>query len=291
MNEYAIVNKPIASIYSENKKGVITDEALHGMRVKILDKNKKFAKIQTDYNYMGFVKNSNLTYENSENKYAINMYNTNYEVTNKFIVTAPFVDVLNKAEMQSTIIKTIPRGSIICKNNNYNDYVQNDWVNVVLPNGKTGYAKSSHIKFMPVKAAQLHNITKKQQQELREKICDSALSYLGTQYRWGGKTPLGIDCSGLTFMAYMLNGIYIYRDAKIKKGFAVKQILSSKIKKADLLFFHGHVAMYLGKGNFIHSTAFCHQQGVVISSLCKNKSNFRKDLKHSFIAAGSVFEN
>ena len=65
----------------------------------------------------------------------------------------------------------------------------------------------------------------------REQVIQSAFRYLGTPYRWGGKTPAGIDCSGLCSMAYMLNGAYIYRDAKIMDGFPLKEITREELKR------------------------------------------------------------
>ena len=47
-------------------------------------------------------------------------------------------------------------------------------------------------------------------------------------------------------MAYMLNGIIIYRDAKIIEGFPMHAIDISEMKPGDLIFFPGHVAMYIG---------------------------------------------
>ena len=76
-------------------------------------------------------------------------------------------------------------------------------------------------------------------------MCIRDRSYLGAQYRWGGKTPLGIDCSGIVSMAYLLNGVTIYRAAAIKSGFALHEISLEAAKPGDLLFFPGHVAMYL----------------------------------------------
>ncbi|MFR6589933.1 MAG: C40 family peptidase [Gallintestinimicrobium sp.] len=57
------------------------------------------------------------------------------------------------------------------------------------------------------------------EEAFRESIMQTAYSCLGTQYRWGGKTACGIDCSGLAFMSYFRNGILIWRDAAIKEGY------------------------------------------------------------------------
>ncbi|WP_241425298.1 C40 family peptidase [Clostridium beijerinckii] len=117
------------------------------------------------------------------------------------------------------------------------------------------------------------------EEDLRNNLVSSAVSYIGTQYRWGGKTPLGIDCSGLCSMAYMLNGILIYRDAKIKEGFPIKEITFKQIKKGDLIFFPGHVAMYLGNGKYIHSSTS--NDVVKINSFNKNSNDYNEDLDRS----------
>ena len=125
--------------------------------------------------------------------------------------------------------------------------------------------------------------------ELRRRIADGALGYLGVQYRWGGKTPLGLDCSGLTAMAYLLQGILIYRDARIEEGFPIHAIDRARMDVADLLYFPGHVALYLGEGRYIHSTGAAVSGGVVINSLEPEDPLYRDDLVKSLYAVGSVF--
>jgi len=125
--------------------------------------------------------------------------------------------------------------------------------------------------------------------QIRRELIRTAYSYLGTQYRWGGKSPLGIDCSGLTFMSYYLNGIIIYRDAAIKEGFAIREINIKDIGIGDLIYFPGHIAMYLGGGKYIHSTARKGSDGVVINSLIKGEEDYREDLAASIKAVGSIF--
>jgi cell wall-associated NlpC family hydrolase len=92
-------------------------------------------------------------------------------------------------------------------------------------------------------------------EELRKGIVEAALSYLGVQYRWGGRTPAGVDCSGLCFMAYRLNGLTIWRDADVDRNPHLRKIPLEEAKPGDMMFFPGHVAMYLGNGEFVHSAA------------------------------------
>ena len=80
----------------------------------------------------------------------------------------------------------------------------------------------------------------------RKDIIETAKLYLNTPYLWGGKTPFGIDCSGLTQMVYKINGYIIPRDAKdqVKLGRNLGFIQESK--EGDLAFFDNE------EGEIIH---------------------------------------
>lgn len=82
----------------------------------------------------------------------------------------------------------------------------------------------------------------------RAAVCEQAKKYMGTEYRWGGKSGRGIDCSGLVSSAYMQCGVLIYRDAKIIEGWPMHEVAFENKKPGDALFFPGHVALYLAKG-------------------------------------------
>ncbi len=130
-----------------------------------------------------------------------------------------------------------------------------------------------------------------QEEVFREGLVQSARAYLGTQYRWGGKSSQGLDCSGLVFMCYMENGALIYRDAGTPDNYAVRKISAGELKKGDLLFFPGHVAMYLGNGRYIHSTAFAATPCVTINSLNPDDPDYREDLAGKITGYGSIFQN
>lgn len=85
-------------------------------------------------------------------------------------------------------------------------------------------------------------------------IITFAKKYLGLPYVWGGTTTKGFDCSGFTQYCYkQVAGIDITRTTytQINSGTVIGQ---SSAKAGDLFFPHsGHVGLYMGDGNVIHS--------------------------------------
>jgi len=161
---------------------------------------------------------------------------------------------------------------------------QAGWAKVMLADGRFGYVIDGFLED-PRSAC---NVS---QDRLRQQLVETAMQYLGTQYRWGGKSPLGIDCSGLTSIAYLINGILIYRDAKIVEGFPIHEIAFKDRKPGDLLFFKGHIAMVIDERRYIHATAKMGSNGVVINSLCPKDKDYREDLAKGILAVGSVFSS
>ena len=108
-------------------------------------------------------------------------------------------------------------------------------------------------------------------------------------YVFGHKKPDTDSVCAAISMAYLMNGIIIFRDAKIKEGFPVREINFKDKKPGDLFYYPGHVAMYIGADKYIHSTAHNGSDGVVINSLNPNDPDYRADLVQMMYAVGSIF--
>lgn len=81
----------------------------------------------------------------------------------------------------------------------------------------------------------------------------AALSMVGVPYRFGGASPSGFDCSGLTQWAYAQIGISLPHSANAQAAMGT-QIPLSELQPGDLVYWYDlHVAMYIGDGQMVHA--------------------------------------
>ena len=73
------------------------------------------------------------------------------------------------------------------------------------------------------------------------------------RYKWGGKSFNGIDCSALIQVFLNFNNKFCPRDAKDQFKFFKKNIKLNKIKKNDIIYWKGHVALVLSNKKLIHA--------------------------------------
>jgi cell wall-associated NlpC family hydrolase len=118
--------------------------------------------------------------------------------------------------------------------------------------------------------------------EKSEDIIDTALSYSGVRYKYGGTTRKGIDCSGLLYISFMEHDINLPR-VSFYMAHEGKRIDLEEVTKGDLLFFTtskrrkriNHVGLVVAiegeEIKFIHATT---SRGVIVSSLQEGYWNY-----------------
>lgn len=316
-----IVNVPSAEIRRSPKEqaarpdlSCVEDEVLFGMRLYAEGEEKEgWIPVMTEYRYKGWVRRGDCAFYSREKETeasscvldlaeALSDYPDNNRV--KIILSKSFADVLSGPSVKaSAVIRSLPRGARVEIADDPSGAEHPSWQKVKLPDGREGYIPEGILGDYYARAlinpdgsltedgrrSAWLSQGENPEEIFRRRITSTARLYKGACYRWGCKTPSGIDCSGLCHTAYILNGIRIFRDSHMEDDFPIHPITMDKMKEGDLIYFPGHVAMYLGNQEYIHSTAAAGSDGVTINSLDPASPIYRADLPEEIRAVGSYF--
>ncbi len=123
--------------------------------------------------------------------------------------------------------------------------------------------------------------------QVRTDLIATAKTFVGRPYMWGGTAYEGLDCSGLTYLIYRLNGIFIERDAGPQYKISTR-VEKTSLEPGDLVFFEtykkgaSHVGVFLDGSKFIQASS---SKGVCISDL--NEEYYRVH----FYSSGRILLN
>ncbi len=147
-------------------------------------------------------------------------------------VSALATFIYAKPDMKSELRLRLPFGAQLAVNGTDGEFAK-------LPEG---YVFAQHIS--PVSTPVTDHVT-------------TAERFLGIPYLWGGRSSLGIDCSGLAQMALHSAGIAAPRDSG-PQAQSVGQALApdAPLKRGDLVFWAGHVGLMQDPETLLHATAF-----------------------------------
>lgn len=98
--------------------------------------------------------------------------------------------------------------------------------------------------------------------------------FINVKYKWGGKHFTGIDCSALPQLLLNFNNKFCPRDTKDQIKYFKKKIRLNNLRKNDLIFWKGHVAIAISKQKLIH--AYGPEKKTVMMSVAKTINTIEK---------------
>ena len=204
----------VINVYKKNNiKSGVVTQLLYGDTFKKLKKNRSWIKIKND--------SDNFIGYIKNKKFFSNCKNTH-----KICVLCS--NLYSKPNGKAKISKKLSFGSkikVTKKNNNFYKF-DNLWI------------KKNDVKKINYKTKDIFKYVKK---------------FVNTKYKWGGKHFSGIDCSALVQLLLNFNSKFCPRDTKDQIKYFKKKIKLQHIRKNDLIFWNGHVAVAISRQKLIHS--------------------------------------
>ena len=253
---WGLVKLAVASLRCDAKHSAeMATQAVMGTPVKVLDGSGDWLRVQLPDDYIAWMPESSITFCSATQMQQWRKARRCVVVINH---TTLLADTCTGEAVSDLALSNILE---------YKGTDHNWWVRLATPDGREGWVYAPDVK----------DFDEWKQQPLDMKLVErTARSMMGCGYLWGGTSTKVTDCSGLTKISYLANGIILQRDAS-QQALTGKKISDwHQCTLGDLLFFGNsttgrvtHVGMYLRDGKYIH----CSGQ-VKINSLDPSASDY-----------------
>lgn len=147
----------------------------------------------------------------------------------------------------------------------------NGWIKIRTSGGTVGYVSSSYVTGASGSSSSSRvtatstSASSSSTSSTGQAVANYALQFLGLPYVWGGESlTSGADCSGFTKAVYAHFGVYLPHYDLYQRAYGTPVASISQARPGDLVFYSGHVAIYIGNGQVISARG--KRYGVAITS-------------------------
>ena len=249
-------------------------QSLMGTVVEIIGEEGYWRQVVTPEPYNAWCTNLGLVEMSAEQ---IN----EYKAAPKYICLAQHSGVYETPSLKGRRLSDLSMGNLVrivyTEGKKVKPSVKKKWAEVMLPDGRKGWTPAADLTVFAEWAGK--------QKITAENIVNTAMTFEGTPYLWGGASSKGLDCSGLVRLTFMMNGHLLPRNASQQVNYGREIIMecdhsitpdsdklyqemvkrTRNLQPGDLVFFGSpetfwskekitHVGIYIGNGKIIHAS-------------------------------------
>ena len=249
-------------------------QALMGTIVEIIGEESYWRQVVTPEPYTAWCTDLGLVEMSAEQ---IN----EYKAAPKYICLAQHSGVYETPSLNGRRLSDLSMGNLVrivyTEGKKVKPSVKKKWAEVMLPDGRKGWTPAADLTVFAEWAGK--------QKITADNIVNTAMTFEGTPYLWGGASSKGLDCSGLVRLTFMMNGHLLPRNASQQVNYGREIIMecdhsitpdsdklyqemvkrTRNLQPGDLVFFGSpetfwskekitHVGIYIGNGKIIHAS-------------------------------------